>query len=59
MPFIRRFELQTTDHKMIALGRFGEVKVKAGYREEYLTTIGRSYRQCHYYTQTENVKKFE
>jgi len=25
------------------LRRFGEVKEKAGYREEYLTAIGRSY----------------
>jgi hypothetical protein len=59
MTVIRRFELQTTGHKMIALGRFGEMKARAVYREEYLTAIGRSYRQCHYYTQTENVKKFE
>jgi hypothetical protein len=36
---------------MIALGLFGEVKARAEYREEYLTTVGRGYRQCHYYTQ--------
>jgi hypothetical protein len=44
---------------MIALGLFGEVKTRADYREEYLTATGGSYRQCHYYTQTENLKKFE
>jgi len=30
------FELHSTGHKMIALGRFGDVKARSGYGEQYL-----------------------